>query len=171
MTKGPKTFAGFTTLSNALGQTLYLDTPTYDLINALLDLGSNLFLAGEAGVAKTEVANAIFLERGLPTYQMETGAISSGDQLDGERTLDKDGKLTVIPSELLKAVRQADKGDKVGFIADELNRVGAAGAVNKLLRLFGSQREYASDLDGVLKVQDRLQTIATANVGYHGTVR
>lgn len=168
-----KTFPGMTALSNAAGQTLYIETPTYDLINKLLDLGSNLFLIGPAGVAKTEVANAIFTERGLAPhiYQMETGAISSGDQLDGERTLDTHGKLAVIPSELLKAAQAASSGNKVGFIADELNRVGAAGAVNKLLRLYSGQREYVSDLSGVLKVGDNMLTMATANVGYHGTVR
>lgn len=168
-----KAFPGMTALTNALGQTLYIETPTYDLINKLLDLGSNLFLVGPAGVAKTEVANAIFVERGLDPhiYQMETGAVSSGDQLDGERTLDTDGKLAVIPSELLKAAKAAHAGSKVGFIADELNRVGAAGAVNKLLRLYGGQREYVSDLDGVLRVGNNMLTMATANVGYHGTVR
>lgn len=81
-----KVFPGMTTIVNALGQTLYVETSTYDLINKLLDLGSDIFLVGPAGVAKTEVANAIFTERGLAPhiYQMETGAVSSGDQLDGK---------------------------------------------------------------------------------------
>lgn len=173
MTKSAKSFPGITTVLNLAGQVLYVDTKVYDLMNNLLDQNANLFLAGPAGVAKTELADAIFRERGLAphVYQMETGAISSGDQLDGERTLDTDGKLTVIPSELLKAAKVAATGVKVGMILDELNRVGSAGAVNKLLRLYSGQRQYSSDLDGILTVGDNMATIATANVGYHGTVR
>ena len=168
------TIPGYTTLKNIDGNSLYLDTPTYTLVNGLLDQGGNVFLFGEAGVAKTELANAILRDRGMleaDIYQMETGAVSSGDQLDGERTLDTSGKLAVVPSELLKAVQSAAGGTKTALILDELNRVQAAGAVNKLLPLFSGQRRYNSDLDGRLEVGRNLQTIATANIGFHGTVR
>lgn len=165
------TIPGYTTLKNLNGHALYIDTATYELLNRLLDLGSNIFLFGPAGVAKTEVAHAVFTERGLTSFQAEFGAVSSGDQLDGMLTLDKEGKMTLVPSELYKAIRSAASGTKTGLIADELNRVQGPSALNKLLRLFGSQKEYATDLDGVFKVGDNLSTIATANIGFYGTTR
>lgn len=166
-----KTIAGFTVLKNHDGSSLYIETGTYNLIHKLLDLGSNLFFFGPAGTAKTELAWAIFRERGVDPFQSEFGATSVGSELDGMVTLGTDGRPCLIPSELYKAIKNAAAGNKTGLVADELNRAQSAAALNKLLRLFSGQREYATDFDGVLSVGHNLQTIGTANIGYHGTTR
>ena len=162
---------GYSALTNRLGQELLVESDTLDLISNLIDAGSHIFLYGAAGTAKTELAEAILASKGKTVFQMETGSITSGDQLDGERTLDNDGKLTTVPSELLKAMREAAKGNPTGLVLDELNRVAAPAAVNKLLRPLSAQREYATDLNGVLDIGTNLSFVATANIGYFGTTR
>ncbi|GAA5500378.1 hypothetical protein Dxin01_00099 [Deinococcus xinjiangensis] len=167
--------AGYTAVLNQLGQNLYVPTAEYDLVSKLLDRGQNIFLAGPKGTAKTEFAWAVFNERGAghpssAIFQAEFGAIASGDELDGYRTIDNDGKLVNIPSEFLKAIQHAASGNQSYLIADELNRVLTASALNKGLRLWSNQREYVSDLSGILHVDSNLFTVATANIGYRGTV-
>lgn len=166
------TLKDYQAVTNAIGQTLYVEKKTFDLVYGLLEKeGSHIVLFGERGTAKTEFAGAVFAKIGIPVFQSEFGAISSGEQLDGERTIDDNGKLTNVPTQLLLAIQSAALGVPVGLLADELNRVQSAAAANKLLRLF-AQGEYVTDLHGVLKIAPgNLKTIATMNIGYHGTVR
>lgn len=82
-----------------------------------------------------------------------------------EKTIGDGGKLEIIPSEHLKAVRAAAAGHKVGYVLDEVNR-GSPQGVNKLLRQY-AQWEYSSDLDGILRFDPvNLMSIATLNVGF-----
>lgn len=137
---------------------------------ALYKAGKPIALLGPPGAAKTDLARALMHSalasgRIKETYQMEYGGIVSGDQLDGERTLDEHGRLTILPSEWLKAVRSAAKGIPVAILHDEHNRATQQG-VNKQLRSF-SHNEFVSDLDGVLSWDPaQFYHASTLNVGF-----
>jgi nitric oxide reductase NorQ protein len=162
----------YTTIENATGEKLYVSVELFDLIdNLCIKAGQPVLLFGDAGTAKTELATAVFKAAGLGAIKsMEFGSITSGDQLDGERTFDADGKITTIPTELLEAMRVANTGVKTGLVLDELNRVATPAAVNKLLRALDSTKQYKSDLEGTYSTKD-ISFVATMNVGYSGTVR
>lgn len=169
-----KKLKGYQIITNAKGQELYMPSQTYDVVNKLLDVGTPVFMYGAKGTSKTETAQALAIERGYAGsefFQMETGAVTSGDQLDGYTSIDPSTRmLKMIPSELLSAVRLASSGTRTFLNADELNRVSVPSALNKLLRLL-SQDSYATDLEGILELGGNLTFMATANVGYRGTTR
>lgn len=156
----------YSTILTDKGTTLYVPTRELKLIVGLLKQGRPVALIGEPGSGKTDLARAIVRAAKVDHFhQQEFGGIVSGDLLDGERTLDSDGKLTIIPSEHLKAVRAASKGERVGYVLDELNR-GTPQGLNKLLRQY-SHNEYSSDIDGILSYNPKnLLSIATLNVGF-----
>lgn len=150
---------------DATSDLLYVENLKLQIAVTYLKQGTPVAFLGESGSGKTEIARAIMARINTDRfYQMEFGGIVSGDMLDGIFTLQ--GAETVhLPTEHLKAVRDAAAGLKVGYVLDELNRASPSG-INKLLRLYG-QSEYVSDIDGVLKINKRnLLSIATLNIGF-----
>lgn len=153
------------------GRILYMEEERYNLTKSLLKAGEDVALIGPPGSGKTDFGRAV-LHQALNAnvlkhvFQMEYGGITSGDLLDGERTLDADGKLAVIASQWLVAVRHAAAGTPVGIVHDEHNRATPTG-VNKQLRAF-SHKEYVCDADGkVYKWEPKnLMNISTLNVGF-----
>jgi hypothetical protein len=169
--------SAFSVIMTPEGRKLYIETELLKAAFELFKAGRNIAFLGEPGVAKTDLARAMMAMaltagRIKAIYSQEYGGIVSGDLLDGERTLDDNGKLTIIPSQWLQAVRHAATGEAVGIINDEHNR-GTPQGINKQLRSF-SHQEYSSDLDGLLTwTPDNLLTISTLNVGFNfsGTSR
>ena len=155
--------------SDPASKVLYIEEIRAKLIVSFMKRGTPVAILGEAGSGKTELARAL-MKRLKPDefYQMEFGAITSGDQLDGDMILEAGPtgtKTTHVPSEHLKAVRSAHAGKKVGYVLDELNRASMFG-INKMLRLY-AQWEYVSNLDGVFNIKpENLVSVATLNVGF-----
>jgi len=160
----------YTSILTPEGRKLYIETEVLKAAVELYKVGRNIALLGEPGAGKTDLARAI-MHMAHTTghikaiYSMEYGGVVSGDLLDGERTLDENGRLTLLPSQWLQAVRHASTGVPVGLINDEHNR-GTQQGLNKQMRSF-SHQEYVSDLDGILTwKREHLLTISTLNVGY-----
>lgn len=173
-TAAPIKYARITTPE---GHSLYFDDVKLKLIAGLLKAGRPVALIGEPGSGKSALARAI-LHKALEAHakanpdaathfhQMDFAHVISGDMLSGEKTIGDGGKLELIPSEHLKAVRAAAQGEKVGYLLDELNR-GAPQGINALLRQYAEPYEYYSDMDGILKFDPvNLMSIATLNVGF-----
>lgn len=162
--------ADYSTILTPENRVVYVESEVLNLSLELMKRGLALAFMGESGFAKTDLARALMLlakQGGLiqHTYSQEYGGVVSGDLLDGERTLDENGRITIIPSQWLQAVRHAAKGVPVGLINDEHNR-GTPQGLNKQLRAF-SHQEYVSDLDGILTwKQSDLLMISTLNVGF-----
>jgi midasin (ATPase involved in ribosome maturation) len=160
----------FSTIQTPEGRTLYVETEVLKAIAELFKIGRPIALLGEPGTGKTDLARAIMAlalsgGRISKIFSQEYGGIVSGDLLDGERTLDLDGRITIIPSQWLQAVREASKGHAVGLINDEHNR-GTPQGLNKQMRSL-SHHEYVSDLDGILTWNPQhLLMISTLNVGF-----
>ena len=100
-------------ITTAEGAKLYFPEKELKLAAGLLKAGKPVAFIGEPGCGKTDLARALLTQAKTDRfYQQEFGGIVSGDMLDGEKSIGDDNKLIVIPSEHLKAVRDAAQSVK-----------------------------------------------------------
>lgn len=127
----------------------------------------NILLVGPTGSGKTVFAEQFAAAHSRPTFKLEGGTISEGEQIVGQWEVKPNihggGSTTeFVISPLLQAVQVPNSV----IILNELNRFQSLKAENALMSLLDDQRElHVQEIDRTVRVAPNVKIFATINEG------
>lgn len=157
-------------IRNRDGYCVYVPRAQLEVLRACVRYGSPVFLTGEPGVGKTELAGILGAEADRVVFHQDMTGLVEVASLEAERVLDQQNGATVtsfIPSPFLRAIMHASEGNRCLLILDELPRVADPQLQNPLLQLLQNRVYHAVTDRRTYCVGDNLSVIATGNI-YEG---
>jgi len=141
-----------------------IDETKNKMIKTLVEDGKNVMVTGATGAGKTTYCFKVAEELGMDCMVINCGSTQDArTSLLGYFTLE-DGNTKFSPSDFIKAIQKPN----TLIVLDELSR-GSDDAFNILFPILDHRREVTVEeqdgTDRIVKVEDSVRFIATANIG------